>query len=412
MTTRVDTLDKVKAFMKGNQDAEFGFTNTAARRVWIVQTLDTLKYEGLDNPGKGLVVRYICRVTGYSRQQVTRQIRQWRDTGSVVDGRGRPKKPFATVYTPQDMAMLAKMDDWHQSPSGPVMRKLCERAYLVHEDASFERLAGISPSHVSNQRRSRSYMRLRGTLDKTRSTRVAIGERRVPRPAGRPGFVRVDSMHFVDLGGGKGLYLINRVDEVTQFEHMIAVPRLNEQYVLPALQELMRSFPFHILGFHVDNGSEYVNYSVDALLKKMPVELTKSRPRCSNDNGLVESKNGTVIRKYLGHEHIPASKTVEVNDFLKEHLCPYLNFHRPCSFPVVELDDKGRQTRRYPLESLMTPLDKLRSIEKVTEYLKPGVTLELLNQRMLERSANQVARQLGKARDKLFQSIGSTLKTA
>ena len=50
-------------------------------------------------------------------------------------------------------------------------------------------------------------------------------------------------------------------------------------------------------GFHSDNGSEFVNRIVAQLLNKMLIRFTKSRPRHTNDNGLVESKNGSVVRK-------------------------------------------------------------------------------------------------------------------
>ena len=52
---------------------------------------------------------------------------------------------------------------------------------------------------------------------------------------------------------------------------------------------MLAQFPFRILGFHSDNGSEFINYKVAELLNKLLIEQTKSRPRRSNDNGLVEA---------------------------------------------------------------------------------------------------------------------------
>ena len=63
-----------------------------------------------------------------------------------------------------------------------------------------------------------------------------------------------------------------------------------------AAVSMLEQFPFRILGFHSDNGSEFINHKVEALLNKLLIEQTKSRPRHSNDNGLVESKNGAVTR--------------------------------------------------------------------------------------------------------------------
>ena len=60
----------------------------------------------------------------------------------------------------------------------------------------------------------------------------------------------------------------------------------------------LAAIPFPLKGFHCDNGSEFINYRVAALLEKLLIEQTKSRPRHSHDNGLVESKNGAVVRKH------------------------------------------------------------------------------------------------------------------
>ena len=137
-------------------------------------------------------------------------------------------------------------------------------------------------------------------MDKTRAVQVRIGERRRPRPEGRPGFLRVDSVHQGDLDGVKGLYHINLVDEVTQFQFVGSVERISEHFLLPVLAALFEAFPFVILGFHSDNGSEYINARVAALLAKLHAEFTKSRSRRTNDNALAESKNGSVVRKHLG----------------------------------------------------------------------------------------------------------------
>jgi transposase InsO family protein len=60
--------------------------------------------------------------------------------------------------------------------------------------------------------------------------------------------------------------------------------------------------PFPIRGFHSDNGSEFINQTLARLLNKLLIEQTKSRLRHSNDNGLVETKNGAVIRKHMGYD--------------------------------------------------------------------------------------------------------------
>jgi len=135
------------------------------------------------------------------------------------------------------------------------------------------------------------------TFEKTKPRQVAIGERRKPQPNGEPGFIRIDTVHQGDLDKVKGVYYINAVDEVTQFQIVCSVERISEQYLVPIVERMLKEFPFVIKGFHSDNGSEYVNKNIARLLQKLLVEFTRSRSRKSNDNGLVESKNARVLRK-------------------------------------------------------------------------------------------------------------------
>jgi transposase InsO family protein len=402
----------MRAFLEGTGEVEFEIAARAERYGWIAQTLEQVGYRRLGRKERGVTIRYLCRVTGYSRQQVTRWIARWRERGVVEDGRKGPAKPFATRYTAQDVALLAELDGWHGTLSGPATKKLCERAVERFGDMRFERLARISVSHLYNLRGSKAYRKKRGKVEKTRPTRVNIGKRQVPRPEGRPGFLRVDSVHSGDWDGAKGLYFINMVDEVTQYQLVAAVARLSERNLLPVLEGLLEAFPFAILGFHADNGSEYVNHQVARMLNRLLIEFTKSRPRRSNDNALVESKNGSVVRKHLGYAHIPASGAPAVNTFLRTHLWPYLNYHRPCFFPTTEIDTKGRQRKRYRYQDLMTPYDKLKSLPNASQYLKQEWSLEQLEVLAGEKSDNEAARWMTLAREKLFQVLGKNPQVA
>ena len=135
----------------------------------------------------------------------------------------------------------------------------------------------------TNLRHSRLYRQHRLRLDKTRPTPTAIGERRQPDPRGRPGYVRVDTVHSPEQDGTKGAYTINLVDQVTQWQVLGCVERISEHYLAPLLQQLLAQFPFEIRGFHSDNGSEFINHTTAALLEKLRIEFTKSRARRSND---------------------------------------------------------------------------------------------------------------------------------
>lgn len=200
-------------------------------------------------------------------------------------------------------------------------------------------------SLLYNLRKSLTYQQKRRLFTKTPSRPSSIDERRKPNPEEQPGYLRVDTVHQGDQDQQKGVYHVNLVDEVTPFEISFSVEKISERYLLPQLEKALELFPFEIKDFHTDNGSEYINQYVDKLFKKLPIELTKSRSRQSNDHALVESKNGSVIRKQFGYSPIPQHWAPALNEALQEPLCRYLNFHRPCFFATDIVDKKGKIKR-------------------------------------------------------------------
>ena len=194
-TAGLQTLAQVRAFVEGNEPVSFTLTDRLAAYSWMTETLKRFGYRHGTRADKGLLRRYLAKVTGLSRSQVTRAIAQFGRGGVIEDRRKAPAKPFTRRYTAADIRALAEIDALHGTLSGPATRKLCERMYQVLGDARYERLATISNGHVYNLRRHKTYRRPLGSFDKTRPARVQIGERRKPAPEGQPGYLRVDSVH-------------------------------------------------------------------------------------------------------------------------------------------------------------------------------------------------------------------------
>lgn len=412
-TEGLQNLEQIKAFVEGSAALGFEPPDRKALYGWLTHELRRFGYVRLGRSDKGLMRQYLAKVSGLSRAQLTRLITQFRHTGRISDRRGRPTRPFPRRYTAADVRLLAEIDTLHSTLSGPATRKLCERAYTLFGEDRYQRLAGISNGHLYNLRQTTTYQTRRGQFTKTRPATVQIGVRRKPRPQGQPGFLRVDSVHQGDLDGIKGLYHINLVDEITQFQFVGSVPRISEHFLLPVLEALIKAFPVNILAFHADNGSEYINHRVAQMLAKLQIqEFTKSRARKTNDNALVESKNGSVVRKHLGYAHIPAHFAEAVNDFTQNQLSPYLNFHRPCFFPTEQIDTRGRVRKHYRYQDMMTPYEKLKSLPQAEQYLKPTITFQKLDAIAYAISDNEAARRLNQARSKLFQTINQTRKPA
>ncbi len=404
------TIGAIKQFLEGTQAVAFSVaTHKKERYSWLQSTLVKHHYMQLSKTDKGTITRYLMKVTGYSRAQTKRLIRQYVKIGTVSVKLAR-HNGFKRTYTKVDIRLLASMDERHGQPSGAVLKKLCERAYQCFGQVEYQRLANISVSHLYNLRASKTYQRQRCTLTKTRPIVASIGQRRKPCPNDQPGYIRIDSVHQGDQDKRKGIYHVNAVDEVTQFQIIVTLERISEEFMLPALKQILDAFPFKIKGFHADNGGEYINYTVAELLGKLHIEFTKSRPRRSNDNGLVESKNGSVIRKLYGYTHIPQQYATNFTELNSHQVYRYVNFHRPCYFPTTITDDKGKQRKKYHYDDMMTPYEKFRVLRRPSQYLKPGVTFKNLDAFANEMTDNEAAEELNSARDYLFNQLHERLK--
>ena len=184
-----------------------------------------------------------------------------------------------------------------------------------------------------------------------------------------------------------------------------AVEKISERYLIPVLEQLLDQFPFIMVSFHADNGSQYINRHLVKLFKKLLIELTKSRVRHSNDNALVESKNGSIVRKHWGYSHIQQRWAPLVDPFHRAYLNLCINDHRPCFFPVTKTNAKGKQVKTYPYQAMMIPFEKFKSLDDTHQYLKPGITMEELDAIALSINDNEAAQQLKEAKQPLFKTI-------
>jgi len=344
---QLQRVEQVRQFLEGSEAVEFGGLSVDGKYKWIEEVLVRFRYHRLKRSEKGVIRRYIGKVTGYSRSQVSRLIAEQKRTGRLKKTEYRRHR-FPRKYTSPEVGLLARTDELHGHLSGPATKKIMEREYEVYGYAEFGNISRISIAHLYNLRRSNTYRGQARRFTKTKPVVSRIGERVRPDPKGQPGYIRIDTVHQGDLNGQKGVYHINAVDEVTQWEIVASVERISEAYLVPVLESMLVQFPFIIRGFHSDNGSEFVNHIVARLLNKLLIRFTKSRPRHTNDNGLVESKNGSVVRKQLGYAYIPQRCAELINEFDRDFFNPYINFHRPCFFPVTVIDPKGKMRRLIP----------------------------------------------------------------
>jgi transposase InsO family protein len=396
------TLQQIEQFLLAAKEVRFEASQREEIYGWVERLLCQQEYIGQGRRTRGLLRRYLGKMTGLSRAQLTRLLGRYLATGRVRIKTSHRHR-FPTRYTRADIELLAQVDEAHQTLSGPATRRIFEREFGHYGKLEFQRLAAISNGHLYNLRRTPRYRQRLKNYQKTRPSPVAIGERRRPDPGGRPGYLRVDTVHQGDAEHARGVYHINAVDEITQWEIVAAVPRISEAYLEPVLVMVLAQFPFVIHGFHSDNGSEFINQTVARLLNKLMIEQTKSRPRHSNDNGLAETKNGAIIRKHMGWGHLQEVHADPIQQFYSAHLNPYLNYHRPCAQADVELDAKGRIRRRY--RRYQTPLETLLKLPKPQQYLRPGLIVATLERIAGLMSDTEAARRMQQAKHKLFEQL-------
>ena len=400
--SRLSNFNQLETFLGGTKEISFESLNSKREKYnWIREILVRFDFRNLKKKERGVVRKYIKKISGYSDSQMTRLIKRY-FKGKLI-WRTYNKNIFPTKYTPEDIALLVKTDNAHSCLNGWATKKILTREYKEFKKEDYEIIKDISVAHIYNLRRTRQYQSHALSLTKTQAVKRNIGERRKPTPNGAPGYIRVDTVHQGDSEEKKGVYHINSVDEVTQWEIAAAVEKISEAYLEPILKIIIEQYPFVIVEFHADNGSEYINKVVVALLNKLLIKLTKSRSRKCNDNALVESKNGSVIRKHMGYFYINQKYAPDINDFYVKYFNTYLNFHRPCGFATLKTDKKGKQKKVYNL--YQTPYEALKGITGAGQFLKPGISFEKLDKIAEEYSDNEFATIMEKEKQKLFRKI-------
>jgi hypothetical protein len=401
MNTTNITIEQIESFLKGAKQLEINTGSTIDEKYrWVQSILTTTRYLHLRRKERSLIRQFLVRCTGYGISHTDHLVAEFKRTGRIIRKKRDNGGEFSTFYTARDITLLAEVSEAYFHPNGKALKAILHDMYHIYGDSQFERLSRLSVSRLYDFRKTVPYQNAVLTYTKTRPTATPIGERKKPYPEGKPGYLRVDSVHQGDLDKEKGVYHIHLIDEVTQWDIQLACAGISEQFLVPVLEEALALFPFKIINFHSDNGSEYINRTVARLLEKLRINQTKSRSRRTNDNALVEGKNAATTRPVYGKVHIPKHYATAINVFNRDHLNPFHNFHRKCAFPTEIVDKRGKIKKVY--KDYHTPAEKLLLIPDVVNYLREGVTVSQLKQQQLAESHVATAQKMQKARTTLF----------
>lgn len=393
--SRITSIAQVQDFLKASQKISFSLEDASIEKKYefIDKTLKRFLYATLPRIEKKAILLYLQKVIGYKKERLYQLIAR-AQKGSLKKSLYKRVKPHK-IYTSMDVKLLEKTDEVHLRLSEDATKEILRREYEVFHNQKYQTISRISHSHISNLRHAPNYRNF--WINHTKARQIPIGITRPPENYGRPGSIRIDSVSQKDV------YHINSVDEITQWEVVFCVPQLSESCMLPALKEIFEQYPFHIFNFHSDRGRETINYLIAELLQRLLIKQTKSRSYHSGDNALVETKNGSVIRKNMGWEHINQSFCNEINGYYKTFFNPYLNFHRPCGFPTIQTDTKGKKTKAYNV--YQTPYDHLKNLPNAKKFLTSLTTFENLDAIAYSYSDNEFATIMREEERRLFQKI-------
>ncbi|MFC1623590.1 integrase [Patescibacteria group bacterium] len=408
-TTNINSIEDMENFLQANSKIEISVESKEDKYNYISKVLVKFRYQKERKKNKTIIKKYLKKITSYSSKQIKRLIKRQKDgklLSSLKTARNNGNG-FKRKYNSEDIALLIKTDSAHRCVNGNATVKTMKREFEVFGNNKYKNISEISVSHLYNIRKdNRQYNSSEAMhYTKTQATQVSIGERRKPQPDGKCGYLRVDSVHQGDRDKKKGVYHINIVDEVTQWEIIGCVEGISDYFLEPLLMDLLKQFPYRIINFHSDNGSEYINKTVEKILNNLMIKQTKSRSRKTNDNALVESKNASVIRKHIGRNYIHKKYAREINGFYKKYFNVYINYHRVCAFPVDVVDKKGKIRKTYPKDNYMTPYDKLKLLKNVE--FKENISFEVLDKIAYDKSDNEFAEEMEEAKIKLFTSFKS-----
>src|ERR1039458_4970591 len=174
------SLQQIEQFLLAAKEVGFGCSQGQEVYGWVKRLLCGQEYARQGRRARGLLRRYLGKMTGLSRAQSTRLVGRYLATGQVRRKTSRRHR-FPTRYSRADIELLARVDEAHESLSGPATRRILQREFRQYGKPEFQRLAGISNGHLYNLRRTPRYRQRLQNYHKTRPTPVAIGERRRPR---------------------------------------------------------------------------------------------------------------------------------------------------------------------------------------------------------------------------------------
>jgi hypothetical protein len=226
-----------------------------------------------------------------------------------------------------------------------------------------ELLATISRATVARiLRKYRAYVRRlpQKGAESANSATAGVPMGRIPWDVGEAGHFEVDLVyHSGESTAGLHGHTLQLIDVATGWSERVAVLGRSQKAMEGGFEHILARLPFPIKELHPDNGGEFFNAHLVRYWKDKVtgVKLSRSRPWHKNDNRMVEQKNDTLVRQYLGDLRLDTPEQIAALNALYEDMWLYYNLFQPvlhlCEKQMV--DDKV--VRKW--DAAQTPYERL-----------------------------------------------------
>jgi hypothetical protein len=235
-----------------------------------------------------------------------------------------------------------------------------------------------------------------------------IPMRRIPWDEPQPGHFETDLVHHCGpIAGGEYVHTLQMLDVTTGWSERVAVLGRSYRVMKDGFLRILNRLPFPILELHPDNGSEFFNHHLLRFFGEVlpNLQLSRSRPYHKNDNRLVEQKNSTLVRAFLGDDRLDTvAQTLALNQ-LYDKMWLYYNFFQPvmrlaAKTPLPPQGSCSRVKRRY--DQARTPFHRLCATKTITPERR--AQLEVLRE---QTNPRQLRRELYEMIDYIFSLPGA-----
>ncbi len=174
----------------------------------------------------------------------------------------------------------------------------------------------------------------------------------------QPGFMEIDLVaHWGNTTEGQYLNTLTCTDLATGWTEVTALAHRSQQAVSTAIQRMRQHLPFSLLGIDSDNGSEFINDTLNRYCLDQKITFTRSHPYQKNDQPHVEQKNWSVVRHTVGYDRWETEQELAMLESIYEDVRLYINFFRP-SFKLIAKERIANRTRkRY--DTAKTPYQRV-----------------------------------------------------